>query len=100
MRDTSFVQRFWSALLAFAAFIALWQLVVVVFKMHPITLPPPGRVLRSIWDERQTLWEGFLATGAASVPQGLSEVLIFISHFLHVVGIGFSAVWTLAATNR
>lgn len=76
MRDASFAQKFWSALLAFAVFVALWQAVVVIFKMHPITLPSPARVLRSMWDERDALIEGFLATGAASLLGLLTSVLV------------------------
>jgi NitT/TauT family transport system permease protein len=70
------MQKIVPALLAFAAFLAVWQLVVIVFRMHPITLPPPTAVLTVAWKERQTLAEGFLATGAASLLGLLSSILV------------------------
>ncbi|MCA9131905.1 MAG: ABC transporter permease [Planctomycetales bacterium] len=51
----------------FLGFVLLWQVAVTALRIHPIILPSPLRVLGVAWQERTTLVEGFLATGAAAL---------------------------------
>ena len=76
MPKDSFARRFWPALIGFAGFLLLWQMIVIMFQMHPITLPPPRTVVLTFWKEREALFEGFLATGAASLLGLLSSVAV------------------------
>jgi NitT/TauT family transport system permease protein len=54
-------------LLAFVGVLLLWQASVWLTGVHPITLPSPLRVLNAMWEEREALVKGIVATGAASV---------------------------------
>lgn len=67
MKEPSLWRKCLPALLGFLVFLVVWQAVVWIFKMHPITLPPPGKVLKTLWEERKILMEGYVATGAASL---------------------------------
>lgn len=72
----NFLRSLIPAAIGFLGFLAVWQLVVFIFRMHPITLPPPSAVLQAIIDERRILTEGFLATGAASLLGLLFSVVV------------------------
>lgn len=50
----------------FVAFVAVWQAVVVITKLHPMILPSPWRVCQVAWLERLTLAKGMLITGASA----------------------------------
>lgn len=76
MRAMAYVKRTALTALGFLVFMLAWQLVVVLFRMHPITLPPPLAVLKTGWQERDVLLEGFLATGAASLLGLLTSVIL------------------------
>lgn len=67
--------RFGLALAGFAIVVVVWQLAVWLFKMHPITLPPPLTVMKTGWEERDILLKGFFATGAAALL-GLAASLV------------------------
>lgn len=69
----------------FVGFLAAWQAAVVIFSIHPIILPPPLRVLQVAWQERVTLAEGFLLTGAAALLGLLLSILLG-----SLIAIGFS----------
>ena len=78
------LQRFALAVAGFMVFVLLWHCVVMIFKIHPITLPPPLKVLQTFWVERETLGEAYLATGLAallgllaSTVAGVGTAIIF-----------------------
>lgn len=77
--SNSLVQRFGLALISFLGLAVVWHAVVVVFKMHPITLPPPLTVLATAWKEKSSLTEGFLATGAAASLGLMASVIIGVA---------------------
>ena len=60
----------------FLVFLVVWHVIVVARGIEPIVLPSPLRVMRVAWLERQTLLQGFLATGAASFFGLLSSVVL------------------------
>ncbi|MFK7735843.1 MAG: ABC transporter permease [Pirellulaceae bacterium] len=78
-------------LLAFAGVLLLWQAGVWLTGVHPITLPSPLRVMDAMWEEREALIKGVVATGAASV-MGLSLSV--------VVGLGISILFSLSRWVR
>ncbi|MET0844015.1 MAG: ABC transporter permease [Mycetocola sp.] len=49
---------------AFIVSIALWQLIVVAFKIPPYILPAPTVVFESFIEELPTLWDASLVTGS------------------------------------
>lgn len=62
----------WGAL----GLLLLWQLAVTLLHVHPVTLPPPTRVLATAWELRGTLGGAFLATAASSLLGLLSSVCV------------------------
>jgi NitT/TauT family transport system permease protein len=70
------IQKITAVLLAFVVLVFIWHAAVLVFKIHPIILPSPWRVLLVAMQERQALLEGFVATGAAAVLGLLSSVVL------------------------
>lgn len=70
------IQRFALAALGFLVFIIVWLCVVKIFKIHPITLPPPTKVLQTFWAERQTLLEAYFATGLAALLGLISSTCV------------------------
>lgn len=70
------IRRVTPALIGFVCFLGLWQLVVVTFNFHPVTLPPPKAVAETIIAEREALFEGFLTTGAAALLGLLISVVV------------------------
>lgn len=73
------------AALGFVVFVCIWQVIVRIFDIHPITLPPPMKVLLAMWEERVALIEGFLTTGAASLLGLITSVTVGF-----VFAVGFS----------
>lgn len=69
-------QRFALAALGFIVFLIVWQCIVKIFDIHPITLPPPLKVLSTMWDERETLLEAYFATGLAALLGLLSSTCV------------------------
>ncbi len=63
----------------------VWQACIAFFHIHPILLPSPIAVLRSMWNERAILTRATLVTGAAALC-GLTTSIILGS----VVAILFS----------
>lgn len=70
--------------LVFVGILALWQLSIIAFKVHPIVLPSPARVAMAAWQERTALAMGFGVTGAAaalglalSILVGTAVAIIF-----------------------
>lgn len=55
------------AIVGAALLLALWQSLVTMFSIHPITLPPPQQVLEAANEERATLIQAFCTTGAAAM---------------------------------
>ena len=53
-----------------------WQAVVVIFKIHPIVLPPPTQVMQVLWNERLLLGKAFLYSAAASLTGLMASVMI------------------------
>jgi NitT/TauT family transport system permease protein len=65
-----------TTLLTLLLFLALWQLAVVVFHIHPIVLPAPTRVAVVAIEEHRTLLRAFANTALASLcGLGTSVVL-------------------------
>lgn len=69
----------------FVGFLAMWQLLVTGFRMHPVTLPSPLVVAHTMWSERDILTRGFIATGTSAILGLLLSVLLGV-----LVSIGFS----------
>ena len=44
------------ALAVFVLGIALWQGAIVAFHVQQFLLPRPSAIVRSLWDDRHTLW--------------------------------------------
>ena len=63
-------------LVVLIAFLAVWYLLVWAFRIHPIILPSPLRVLLVAWDERAVLLRGFLITGAAAGCALMASVIV------------------------
>ncbi len=62
--------------LVFASLLATWQLMIIIFTIHPIVLPSPMRVALAGWQERNALAMGFAVTGAAAVLGLSTSVLV------------------------
>lgn len=54
----------------------VWQLSVWLFKIHPVILPPPTRVLQVAWSERSALLIGFGVTGACALCALVISILL------------------------
>ncbi len=76
MRPENIFYRLGLAIAGFVLFLIVWQLVVMIFRMHPITLPPPSTVLATAWEEKSNLAEGFTTTGIAALLGLFSSICI------------------------
>lgn len=65
-----------SILATAAIFLAIWQAVVVLRKIHPIVLPPPTQVFQVLWSERETLSKAFVCSASAALAGLLASVII------------------------
>jgi NitT/TauT family transport system permease protein len=68
------------ALVVFFAAIAVWQLSIEIFHIQKFLLPKPYAIVRTFWDERDTLWSaGWLtlkeALGGFAIGSGLGILL-------------------------
>lgn len=97
-----------TGLISFAAFVAVWQLIVVVTQINPILLPAPGAVVTEFVEEAQLgllgtvvleslrpLSIGLVLALAAGVVFGL---IIGASSWLNLIASPY--LWALFATPR
>lgn len=71
-----FAKYFLGGVGVFAVLAIAWHLIVTVLQVHPIVMPSPLRVAAVAWEERVTLFEGFLATGAAAILGLLGSIIV------------------------
>ncbi len=60
--------------LVFLAVLAIWQVIVALWEIHPIILPSPLRVGQAAWLESRLLLAGFCLTGAAALLGLLASI--------------------------
>ncbi len=56
-----------SPLIVLVMLMVLWQLAITLFHIHPILLPSPWAVMKSMWIERAVLLRATFITGAAAL---------------------------------
>ena len=54
--------------------LAVWQVVVSWFRIHPIVLPSPWAVIQTLWNERRILAWGAVVTGAAALSGLIASI--------------------------
>lgn len=69
-------QRWALSLTVLLGVLLVWEIVVRVFGIHPVILPPPTRVLQVAYQERVALCTGFVITGAAALAALTTSVVI------------------------
>ena len=63
-------------LIVFVVLMVLWQLAILLFHIHPILLPSPGAVMKSMWIERVVLVRATVITGAAALCGLATSVIL------------------------
>lgn len=56
--------------------LAVWQGLIVAFRIHPIILPSPAQVMRAAFNERTTLFWALFSTGLTASIGLLGSILI------------------------
>lgn len=72
----SFLQTVLAPLISISLLLVVWQLAILVFKLHPIILPPPLSVLKALWVQREVLFRATCVTGGAALA-GLGCSILF-----------------------
>ncbi len=71
-----FLRNAWMPAVVFLGVVAIWQIVVIAFKIHPIVLPSPIAVLQSGWERREVLFRGAWITSLAALVGFVTSVLV------------------------